>query len=436
MQIVEYLRTKRDINAVTRTCRRFHDVFNDFLYRQNIRSGSSALFWAAQQGRESTARRIVHLGADIDTLLLQPSSIAIPGLELPRYSTALHVAAWRGHLVIVKLLLEAGANLEARDNQGWTPLFAALASGHEKIARTICWNMGNWAYTCIVDSTKRLTPLHVAARHGLSKAVRYFVDLGTDVDTRDSRGITPLHLVLLGIHRTYRFYTEAKIPSSGDILETVLVLLDLGANPELDFTWTHNGLTRTRTARQIGILNPDERIRELFGGRLINRSIPLSPSQIGRTWMSSSSPTLQYQTISVGLPATRRQRSTLVTNDELFPVLGTPKIPDLHTPPPGSPWSQHNVENLITGFSTTTREDLEIPSTSATPEPADPFPPLTMHTRNIDTAASDMWANLAKSKACPETEHKSVSSTSYENNPTGSKSKKVRGKGRWKPLAF
>ena len=35
------------------------------------------------------------------------------------FRTALHIAAEKGHIAVTKFLLEHGANLEARDDEGW-----------------------------------------------------------------------------------------------------------------------------------------------------------------------------------------------------------------------------------------------------------------------------------------------------------------------------
>ena len=39
------------------------------------------------------------------------------------------------NLDMVKLLCEKGANIEARDNEGWTPLHAAASAGNIDIAQ-------------------------------------------------------------------------------------------------------------------------------------------------------------------------------------------------------------------------------------------------------------------------------------------------------------
>ncbi|KAK7409434.1 hypothetical protein QQX98_008395 [Neonectria punicea] len=46
-------------------------------------------------------------------------------------------AAESGHEGIVKLLLEKGANVEAKDDYGWTPLLWAAENGHEGIVKLL-----------------------------------------------------------------------------------------------------------------------------------------------------------------------------------------------------------------------------------------------------------------------------------------------------------
>ena len=47
--------------------------------------------------------------------------------------TPVHLAAGRGHLAVLRLLMEAGARLDHADHEGATPLHAAATHGHEKL---------------------------------------------------------------------------------------------------------------------------------------------------------------------------------------------------------------------------------------------------------------------------------------------------------------
>jgi ankyrin repeat protein len=53
--------------------------------------------------------------------------------------TALMVAAGRGNLELVRLLLGLGAEIEARNEQGWTALLSALIGGQEA---AVDWRAG------------------------------------------------------------------------------------------------------------------------------------------------------------------------------------------------------------------------------------------------------------------------------------------------------
>jgi ankyrin repeat protein len=51
--------------------------------------------------------------------------------------TPLHVAAFNGKLAVVKVLLAAGASVNARDNEGWTPLSQARDQGYPDVVECL-----------------------------------------------------------------------------------------------------------------------------------------------------------------------------------------------------------------------------------------------------------------------------------------------------------
>ncbi|XP_062918220.1 protein phosphatase 1 regulatory subunit 12A-like isoform X7 [Mobula hypostoma] len=58
-------------------------------------------------------------------------------------ASALHVAAAKGYLEVTKLLIQAGFDVNSRDNDGWTPLHAASHWGKEEVCRLLAENLCN-----------------------------------------------------------------------------------------------------------------------------------------------------------------------------------------------------------------------------------------------------------------------------------------------------
>ena len=68
----------------------------------------------------------------VETLLAEDASLV--HARSPAERTPLHTAARRGIFRAVELLLEAGAELNAADGRGWTPLDWALEEEQTEVA--------------------------------------------------------------------------------------------------------------------------------------------------------------------------------------------------------------------------------------------------------------------------------------------------------------
>ncbi|KAI3371250.1 hypothetical protein L3Q82_023867 [Scortum barcoo] len=73
-------------------------------------------------------------------------------------ATALHVAAAKGYIEVLKVLLQCGVDVDSRDIDGWTPLHAAAHWGQEEVCTLLADNM------CDMGAVNNVgqTPLDVA----------------------------------------------------------------------------------------------------------------------------------------------------------------------------------------------------------------------------------------------------------------------------------
>ena len=84
----------------------------------------------------------------------------------------------------------AGVNVDVRDVDGMTPLFAAAFGGSVEAIRALLRAGAN----PLLGSTRRSElPIHWAALQGSSDAVTLFIDAGVDVNAATNEGETPLH---------------------------------------------------------------------------------------------------------------------------------------------------------------------------------------------------------------------------------------------------
>jgi ankyrin repeat protein len=112
-------------------------------------------------------------------------------------ATALHLAAGRGHIKAVQILLAAGADPNSSSGSGETPLQAAAYIGRHDVVKLL---LDHGARVDPREHLSGLTALHRAALGGDPETIKLLLARGSDVNAKESpngRECTALHLAVL-----------------------------------------------------------------------------------------------------------------------------------------------------------------------------------------------------------------------------------------------
>ncbi len=200
-------------------------------------TGGTALHIAAWRGDLAVAQDLISAGLD-------------PAAVNARFETTLHVAAARGHIDIVDLLLAGRGRahlLERQDNQGRTALHHAAIQGHAPVAKRLLGLRSEpdaagylpLHYAAVYDRLDVLSlladasdkgvndlqlvtsaghnALHLAASRGATHTLGFLLDHGADLNAVTPGGKTALHLA-----------AASPWPTSS----AIAVLLTRGATPD------------------------------------------------------------------------------------------------------------------------------------------------------------------------------------------------------------
>eukprot|EP00045_Choanoeca_perplexa_P014595 m.173175 g.173175 ORF g.173175 m.173175 type:complete len:653 (+) comp16731_c0_seq1:118-2076(+) len=188
-------------------------------------NGVTPLFEACYKGHDSVVKALLKAGACFNSATFaepKPSRVVKVTDEYDDNGhpdngalTPLAVASREGHLNIVQMLLEAGADPNINGRQG-TALVLASQRGHIDVASMLISKCDN-INAANADGT---TALHWACGQGHDQVCRVLLDAGADIDAVDEEQDTPLVLAC-----------------RAQKLSIVQLLLDAGADPSAG-PWT------------------------------------------------------------------------------------------------------------------------------------------------------------------------------------------------------
>ena len=102
---------------------------------------------------------------------------------------SIHIATVAGHIEAVKQHLAAGADVDVKDDGESTPLHYAAFEGHKEIAELL---IAEDADVNAKDKAPGGTPLHNAADEGHKEVIELLIAKGADVNAQGFDGETPL----------------------------------------------------------------------------------------------------------------------------------------------------------------------------------------------------------------------------------------------------
>lgn len=153
----------------------------------------------------------------------------------PYGATPLHRA---GSSAMALLLIEAGADVNAWSEINATPLHSAITNDRADVVAALITHQAHLES----EDASGSKPLHYAAGKGRLQPMRILVEAGADVNAVNKYGFTPLHWSAGNGH-----------------VELTELLLTSGADPHLE---NHRGLTPAERAEQRGYGDIAELIRK------------------------------------------------------------------------------------------------------------------------------------------------------------------------------
>uniref|UniRef100_A0AAR2LWJ4 Ankyrin repeat domain 6 n=1 Tax=Pygocentrus nattereri TaxID=42514 RepID=A0AAR2LWJ4_PYGNA len=147
-----------------------------------VRTLSERLLVASHKGQADHVVQLINKGAKV---------------AVTKYGrTPLHLAAYKGHTEVARILLKAGCDLDIQDDGDQTALHRAAVVGNSDVISALVQE------GCALDRQDKdgNTALHEVAWHGFSQSVKLLVKAGANILAKNKAGNTALHLACQNGH--------------------------------------------------------------------------------------------------------------------------------------------------------------------------------------------------------------------------------------------
>ncbi|XP_041716742.2 ankyrin repeat domain-containing protein 6 isoform X2 [Coregonus clupeaformis] len=143
---------------------------------------SERLLVASHKGQADNVVQLINKGAKV---------------AVTKYGRSpLHLASYKGHTEVVRILLKAGCDLDIQDDGEQTALHRAAVVGNSDVISALIQE------GCALDRQDKdgNTALHEVSWHGFSQSVKLLVKAGANVHSKNKAGNTALHLACQNGH--------------------------------------------------------------------------------------------------------------------------------------------------------------------------------------------------------------------------------------------
>ena len=144
------------------------------------KNGWSALVCAVRQKHADVVQVLIDAGADIEA---RDEDLCTPLMS----------SCGKGELPIVKMLLKAGAEVRATDKVGRTCLIMAAGFGHTETVRYLV-GLPDMDVVMSIKDEEGYTAVLVAAELDSADVMKVLIDAGADIETKNNEGRSPLSM--------------------------------------------------------------------------------------------------------------------------------------------------------------------------------------------------------------------------------------------------
>ncbi len=155
----------------------------------------------------------------------------------------LHYSSYYGHRDITKYLIQKGAKINSKSDEGETPLHYAIYNERIEVVKLLIQEGADIHLRCI----RGRTPFHVVSReNGNVEIGKLLIESGADINLKDNYGRTPLSYSAFRRHREFvelLMERGVQIPLKGEEADDLLHKAAIGGHKELFEYMIDNGVS-------------------------------------------------------------------------------------------------------------------------------------------------------------------------------------------------